>query len=191
MFARTPRLLLRPPWADDAAELYALINDQAIVRNLAHAPWPYGLDDARDFVTRDQDFFAPHFLMVRRTDSGPQIIGSVGMGRDPDGGLEIGYWVGRTYWGQGYASEGARAVLGVARMLGHRRISAGHFTDNPASGAVLRKLGFSETGQVLPRFSLGRADHVPCRLFSLDLAPDNASDADDDVEMMRTGALAA
>lgn len=190
MFARTPRLLLRPPWADDAAELHAQINDAAIVRNLAHAPWPYGLDDAHDFVARDQDFFVPHFLMVRRAANGPQIIGSVGLGRDPDGAVEIGYWLGRAFWGQGFAVEGARAVLGIARMLGHRRISAGHFTDNPASGAVLRKLGFAETGREVPRFSRGRGQAAPCRMFALDMSPDNSADAEEP-EMTRPGMLAA
>ena len=55
MFARTERLLLRPGWAEDAPALARAIADEAIVRNLATAPWPYGIDDARDKIAKDAD----------------------------------------------------------------------------------------------------------------------------------------
>ena len=54
MFARTPRLLLRPGWSEDAPALYEAIRDQGIVRNLATAPWPYQLSDAEAFLARER-----------------------------------------------------------------------------------------------------------------------------------------
>ena len=62
-------------------------------------------------------------------------------------------------------------MLDIARhALGLKRLSSGHFVDNPASGRVLRKLGFRPTGRTATRYSAGRGADVPCALFSLDLA---------------------
>ena len=61
------------------------------------------------------------------------------------------------YWGRGFATEATRAVIEIARLLGHARLSAGHFADNPASGRVLRKAGFKPTGQIAKRHSCGKA----------------------------------
>ncbi|WP_370073167.1 GNAT family N-acetyltransferase [Novosphingobium sp. THN1] len=54
MFIRSERLFLRPAWPEDWAELHALIDDEAVVRNLSRAPWPYGPDDAKRFVAVPQ-----------------------------------------------------------------------------------------------------------------------------------------
>ena len=70
-----------------------------------------------------------------------------------DDEVELGYWIAREYWGRGYATEAARAVLRLAKVLGHREAGvAGHFIDNPASGAVLRKVGFEPTGKLRRRY---------------------------------------
>ena len=49
MFHRTERLLLRPAWIEDAEGNYAGIGEHAVIRNLARAPWPYTIDNAREF----------------------------------------------------------------------------------------------------------------------------------------------
>ncbi len=51
MFARTPRLLLRPGWSEDAPALAEAIGDPAVVGKLARAPWPYRLEDAEAFIS--------------------------------------------------------------------------------------------------------------------------------------------
>lgn len=176
MFARTERLLLRPGWREDAPALAAAIGDQAIVRNLATAPWPYGIGDAEAFLTRDCGPQATSFLMLRRTGGAPKLVGSAGFGLTPDGETELGYWVARPYWGLGYATEGAQAVIDIARhSLRLPRLVAGHFLDNPASGRVLEKLGFRPTGRVRPRFSAARGTAAPCRELVLDLGTDAGS----------------
>lgn len=171
MFARTDRLLLRPGWADDAPALLAAIADEVIVRNLATAPWPYGMADAHAFLARERGPADPSFLLFRRTRGAPQLVGAAGLGQDPDGGVELGYWIARPYWGLGYATEAAEAVVGIARdALRLRTLSAGHFVDNPASGRVLEKIGFRPTGEIGRRYSAARRTSADCRLFECDLS---------------------
>ncbi|AOL94407.1 GNAT family N-acetyltransferase [Porphyrobacter sp. LM 6] len=168
MFHRSERLFLRPAFPEDCGAILAGIGDEGIVRNLARAPWPYRIDDARAFAALPQDTRLPHFLV---TIPGKGVIGSAGMG-EHDGQPELGYWIAREHWGRGYATEAAGAVLKIARTLGHRRVVAGHFIDNPASGKVLRKLGFAPTGQIAKRHSLARGGMVDSVEYALDLEAD-------------------
>jgi RimJ/RimL family protein N-acetyltransferase len=178
MFARTERLLLRPGWAEDAPALARAMGDEGIVRNLAKAPWPYTDAHAREFLARDRGAETPLFLIFRRTDGAPELIGGIGIDMDGDA-PEFGYWLARRHWGQGYATEAGRAVIDIARhSLGLRRMVSGHFTDNPASGRVLEKLGFRPTGRLARRYSAGRKAWVPCRLFERELADADADCAD-------------
>lgn len=165
MFARTERLLLRPAWGEDAPAILAAIGEEAIVRNLATAPWPYRLEHAQAFVRLERDPRHPCFLVFARTRAAPQLVGGIGIHPDPSGQVELGYWIARPHWGRGYATEAGRAVLGIARALGHKPLVAGHFLDNPASGAVLWKLGFRPTGKVVQRHSLARGGDAPSALF--------------------------
>jgi RimJ/RimL family protein N-acetyltransferase len=165
MFARTERLLLRPGWIEDAPALARAIGEEAVVRNLATAPWPYGEEAARAFLNRPVATTEPRFLIFARTGGAPRLVGGCGISPAPGGELELGYWIARPYWGLGFATEAGRQLVRIARAMGLPRLTAGHFTDNPASGAVLRKLGFRPTGKVAPRFSLARGDEAPCALF--------------------------
>ncbi|GGD46942.1 GNAT family N-acetyltransferase [Erythrobacter arachoides] len=165
MFMRTQRLFLRPAWIEDAPAVAHLIAEPEIVRNLARAPWPYGLAEAEAFVTMPQDPKAPHFLLHL---PGQGVIGSAGFGRQ-GAEVEIGYWIGRRWWGQGFATEAAAALLDLARMIGHRRLVAGHFADNPRSGSVLRKVGFVPTGTVARRHSEARGEDAALVEFACDL----------------------
>jgi RimJ/RimL family protein N-acetyltransferase len=156
MFARTPRLLLRPGWPEDAQALHRALSDEGIVRNLATAPWPYALADAEAFLAREREPQLPAFLAFNRTRGRPHLVGGCGIGRREDGGLELGYWIARPFWGLGFATEATRAVMRIARAAGDARITASHFIDNPASGRVMRKIGFRPTGSYVRRFSAGR-----------------------------------
>ncbi|MFO6445544.1 GNAT family N-acetyltransferase [Erythrobacter sp. NE805] len=173
MFHRSQRLLLRPIWPEDWQDLLAGIADEGVVRNLATAPWPYREADARAFAARPADPLHPRFLITRAADAA--VVGCIGFGpisdaaNDP-GAPELGYWIARDHWGQGYATEAGAAVLAIAAILGHRELSASHFLDNPASGKVLRKLGFEPTGLVQERWSCGRGGHAPTALYRKVLA---------------------
>ncbi|MGI9374663.1 MAG: GNAT family N-acetyltransferase [Tsuneonella suprasediminis] len=155
MFHRSERLFLRPAWPEDWEAVFEGIADQGIVQNLGRAPWPYAPEDARAFVSRRQDPDFPSFLVVIPDANGARPIGCVGIDNQ-NGEANLGYWLGRRWWGQGYATEAARAVCEIAHAIGHRRLVASHFVDNPASGRVLRKVGFRPTGIVRPHSSLGR-----------------------------------
>lgn len=176
MFHRTERLLLRPAWPEDWEMILWGIGDERVVRNLARAPWPYLPQHAREFARRGQDPRYPAFLLTLPQEQGSRLVGCAGLGENPGRtGAELGYWVARPYWGQGFATEGARGVIEVARLLGHARIEGGHYLDNPASGRVLRKLGFQPTGAVKPRDCLARGKKTPCALYTLDLETDAAA----------------
>ena len=170
MFARTPRLLLRPGFPEDAPALATAIGDEAIVRNLATAPWPYRMRDAEAFLAKPRDPVLPSFLIFERGPAAPQLVGSCGLGRRPSGSVELGYWIARSFWGRGLATEACEALVDIARTLGFQSLEGSHFLDNPASGRVLEKLGFEPLGIVAPRMSCGRGEEVPARLMRLELA---------------------
>ena len=172
MFARTERLLLRPGWTEDAPALARAIADEAIVRNLATAPWPYGVAEAEAFLAAPRDPVLPSFLISERTEAAPRIVGACGLGRRPSGAVELGYWIARAHWNRGFATEAAMALLDIARTLGLARLEASHFVDNPASGRVLEKLGFVPTGLTAQRHSCARGCEAPSRLLRLRLTAD-------------------
>ncbi|MEH6790421.1 GNAT family N-acetyltransferase [Parasphingorhabdus sp.] len=176
MFAVTPRLLLRPGWPEDAEALFATINDEAIVRNLARAPWPYRLEDARAFLSLPTDIASPRWLIFSRIGGPPTLVGCIGLDTLDNGDAELGYWIDRSFWGRGFATEAGMAVLENARTLGHRRLVASHFADNPASASVLRKLGFRPTGETVERFSRGRGTSVPANGYACLLEDEQDSD---------------
>jgi RimJ/RimL family protein N-acetyltransferase len=195
MFARTPRLLLRPGWMEDARALTDAIGHDAVLRNLARAPSPYTLADAEVFLGRPQLQSLPRLLAFTRTLGAPRLVGGCGIHRDADGAPELGYWIARPYWGLGFATEAARAVLGIARAMGHADLRARHFADNPASGNVLRKLGFRFTGRVERQYSPGRNAEADSLLFEQGeedhMAPETASELYGDAMPGEQHALAA
>ncbi len=182
MFIRSERLFLRPGWPEDWQDLLARIAVPEVIKNLATAPWPYTADHARDFAQKQQDARCPHFFVTVPASITPgDLIGCVGLGRDDDSGdVQLGYWFGREHWGRGYATEAARAVLRLARTLGHQRIVAKHFTDNPASGRVLAKLGFHPTGELRSSYSLARGCEAPALVYAAEFSGASDSDGDDD-----------
>jgi len=183
MFMRSERLFLRPAWPEDWEELHSRVADEAVVRHLAKAPWPYTAEDARRFASQPQDQRLPQFFITAPTGAEPaRLIGGIGLSADGDA-VELGYWLAREHWGKGYATEAARAVISVARVLGYKRLVAGHFFDNPASGRVLRKVGFRPTGRIRQQFSLARGMDVASVEHELDLS--EPCRCDDDPTMMR------
>ncbi len=169
MFIRSERLFLRPGWPEDWAELHALIDDEAVVRNLARAPWPYGPDDAKNFASLAQDQKHPHFFITLPGAHGSRLIGCIGLAQF-GAEMELGYWLGQPFWGQGFATEAARAVLSLAQALGHRRVIATPFVDNAGSARVLAKAGFRPTGEVRRIQSPARSEPVAAPVQAIDLA---------------------
>ncbi|MBA3667399.1 MAG: GNAT family N-acetyltransferase [Sphingomonas sp.] len=169
MFARTERLLLRPGWAEDAPALARVIADEQVARGLSSSPWLYRQEDVEAFLAAPRDPALPAFLITKRTDGAPRLIGSCGLSRRPSGAVELGYWIARPDWGRGFATEAAAALVAIARTLKLPRLEASHFVDNPAAGRVLEKLGFVPTGLSANRYSCVRGGQEAARLFRLRL----------------------
>lgn len=162
MFALTPRLCLRPGWPEDAGDLARAIGFEAVVTKLAYVPWPYREKDARDFLSSAWQEPGPRFLIAERANG--RLIGCI----EATGGI-FGYWLTPDAWGRGYATEAGRAVIAIARdALRLPSLKASWFLDNPASGRVLTKLGFRETGREMQP-SLARGGDVPSAMVELDL----------------------
>lgn len=191
MFARTPRLLLRPGWSDDAAALATALNDENIARNLGRVPHPYTLEDAQAFLGRPGDARHPRLLAFLRTHGAPRLIGGCGLTPAADGRAELGYWIARPYWGLGFATEASRALLQAARTFGARAIIARHAIDNPASGRVLRKLGFRATGDYVRTPSTGRGEEVLTALYAAEDESEDAMRADFAAELYADSSVLA
>ena len=168
MFARTPRLTLRPAWPEDAAAITAAIAHETVVTKLAVVPWPYTEAHAAEFIGLP-DTPAHLFRVVMAHEAGGvRLVGGIGLHRRGDE-QELGYWFAPTAWGRGYATEAARAMVDIARYtLRLRRLVSAHFLDNPASGRVLAKLGFVETGREM-RPCAARGHDVPGAIVALEL----------------------
>jgi RimJ/RimL family protein N-acetyltransferase len=141
----TPRLHLRRPLEQDAAAIIAIAGDWEIARRLARMPHPYGPADVRfffDHVVPNEPTWA---ILWRETG---RLIGIMGLAPAPDArSAELGYYIERDCWGRGVATEAARAVTKLAfESLGYVKLTSGYHADNPASGRVLAKLGFTIVG---------------------------------------------
>ncbi len=168
MFARTERLILRPSWPEDAEPLARALSNPDIARNLLSVPSSYDVTAAHQWIDRPRDPRLPDFLAFLRTRGAPRLVGGAGISQRENGKLELGYWIERSHWGLGFATEATRAVMRVARATGLMGISAGHFLDNPSSARVLRKIGFHPTGRIEPRLSRARDSEVPMVEFEYD-----------------------
>lgn len=178
MFARTQRLTLRPGWPEDAAALTAAIAHEAVAHKLARLPWPYTVEHATEWLAQLSRPAEVSRLILAHEGGHARIVGGIGI--HPDGDAhEIGYWLTPDAWGRGYATEAGRAMLGIARYgMGLKRLTSGHFIDNPASGRVLTKLGFRPTGVVV-RHCLAQGVDKPCATLELDLSEsDSAGESD-------------
>jgi RimJ/RimL family protein N-acetyltransferase len=167
-YLESERLLLRPPEPRDVAAITTWIGDFEVAKNLATVPHPYREADARAHVAQAIEARAKGegfvFVVTRRQDE--MVLGHCGL-RLKDGAWRLGYWLGRPFWGQGYASEAAALVLRYAfDVLRADRVGAGWFHDNPASGRILEKLGFSYDGAA-PQASLARGHEVYCHQAKL------------------------
>jgi 8-oxo-dGTP diphosphatase len=162
----TERLILRPLLAHDADALHRLINDWEVTRNLAVVPFPYPRPLADDWIAstaRELAAGLAYNLAITGRDGDQEILlGVVGLRLDgtPRTG-QLGYWVGRRFWGHGVATEAAGRVVrwGFANLELDRMV-AYVATDNPASAAVLRRIGFRQTGEGM-KHSVARGAEGP------------------------------
>lgn len=175
---KTERLTLRTLTLADATRFSLLSSDPGVARMTRGIPSPNPPIAAEGWIllraARAPLGVEENFAIVL-ADEG--LIGAVGAFRGECGGKtgwEIGYWIGRPFWGRGFATEAVGALLDYMRRRAMTPIHACHFADNPASGRVLEKLGFTPFGEIRPSFSLARGGEAPTRYLALS-TPDRAA----------------
>ncbi|CFX14095.1 GCN5 family acetyltransferase [Candidatus Filomicrobium marinum] len=141
---RTRRLRLRELTQADARRIAEIGADWDIASMTSRMPYPYSEAAADQWINGIHDK-----EVVRGIALDGQLIGVTGYLPDEDGqSAEIGYWLGKSYWGQGYATEAAAALIAYCfRRERFSHVTCGHYIDNPASERVIAKLGFTPIGR--------------------------------------------
>lgn len=158
----TPRLRLRPLRTGDAVQIARLAGDWDVARMTARIPYPYTEAQANEWIDG-----LPDNEEVFAIEKDARLIGLCGLMKTNDEVAEIGYWIGKQWWGDGLATEAAAELIRYAfRTLKIARITCCHYEDNPASRRVIEKLGFTETGRCVSWCDARRRD-VPTITYQL------------------------
>lgn len=167
---RTERLLLRPFRAADVEDALAYRNDPEFARFLSHVPQPFTQSDAEAMValilSEPWDRFATFAV-----DLDGELIGTVNLEIDPDTrSAMLGYAIGRAWWGQGIATEAARATIawGIA-TYGLTRIWASTDVHNVRSQRVMEKLQMRREGVALAHHVGRDGEPIDQVAYGLDL----------------------
>ena len=152
----TARLLLRACTMADAADMQQLAGDRDIAASTLRIPHPYEDGMAERFMSTHQEDFdqglGVNLAIALRSHGSPDgtYLGGIGLTIDQShDSAEMGYWIGKPYWNQGYGTEAAGAIIRYAfEVLGLNRVYAAHFTRNPASGRIMQKIGMTYEGQL-------------------------------------------
>src|SRR6185369_835708 len=143
------RLILRRLAPDDADAITALVNDWDVVRYTAMIPFPYQREMAVGFIQSQAEVnrHGSFNLAITRKSDG-QLIGCIGLirGATATGG-ELGYWLGKPFWSQGYGSEAVACLVDFAfTEIGLEHLIASAVPTNFASHRVQEKNGFVVDG---------------------------------------------
>jgi ribosomal-protein-alanine N-acetyltransferase len=164
MTITTQRLVLRAIEPRDAARISLLAGDFDVASMTGTIPYPYSEQMAADWI---ESALGGEEGVVLAVDRAGALIGCVGYRADDRGGAELGYWFGKPYWGNGYATEAASALITYAFEQGRLGyLTIGHFADNPASARVIAKLGFKQNGGVV-RDCAARGTRSRCLTYRL------------------------
>jgi RimJ/RimL family protein N-acetyltransferase len=137
---------LRPYALEDADRLAVLLNDPDVTAMTSSIPYPYARSDAEAFLSNVRDEDGRQVSRAITLDGA--LVGGVGLGPRPSGREELGYWVGKAYWGQGIATRAVALFLDVLREHGlEGPLHAQTVRSNHASQKVLLSNGFVFTGE--------------------------------------------
>jgi ribosomal-protein-alanine N-acetyltransferase len=146
---KTGRLVLRPLGPMDAATVERLAGEKDVASTTRLLPHPYPPGMAEQWIGTLPSLYQRAEMInwgIALVDG--LLLGSIRLTLNPvDNHAEMGYWVGKPYWNNGYCTEAARAVVGYGfDKLDLERIYANYMARNPASGRVLMKLGMQQEG---------------------------------------------
>ena len=147
---QTDRLVLRPFRNEDQQALLLLISEKEVAATTLRIPHPCTLADVQDWLaTHRQEYEMEKTIRwaicLRHPDT---LVGGISLFLNaPFQSAELGYWIGKPYWGQGYASEAAKKVVDFGfDTVGLNRIEAHFMQENGASAKILEKLGMQYEG---------------------------------------------
>jgi 8-oxo-dGTP diphosphatase len=166
---RTGRLLLRALEAEDAPAFHRLINDWDICRRLPDAPFPYLAEQARDWIAQAAaDRLAGRAEQFGIVDAASgALMGCAGV-RVKGAAAELGYWLGRAHWGQGFGLEATRRLTEwVFATQPVDRLTAMVAADNDGSIAILDRLGFRAAGKGSKIFTCRPGQKLPVKFYEL------------------------
>ena len=145
------RILLRPLKYSDADDIYKNAREREVSKWTCNIPYPYTKNDARKFIKHSILGLRKkqtYIFAIVLNDTG-RLVGAIEIKPSHKGGKkgELGYWLGKPYWGQGIVSEAIKLALIFAfKKLKLHRLSACVFKENTASKKVLLKNGFKLEG---------------------------------------------
>jgi len=166
----TDRLILRPFEISDGSRVQELVDCREVYEVTSLIPYPYKDGMAEDWIATHKKAYDEDrgvvFAIVEKKSL--DIIGAIGIGGDQQNKRgTMGYWIGVPYWGQGYATEAAKAALDFAfNVLDYHRVEADHFECNPASGRVLQKIGMQREGRMIDHVLKDGVYHT-CILYGI------------------------
>ncbi|WP_170330420.1 GNAT family N-acetyltransferase [Ruegeria arenilitoris] len=133
---KTERLVLRRFRREDSSRLVTLLNDLEVARWLTVVPHPYEDTHSAEFIdtmANEHDAFA-----ITKDDT---LVGCISTGS------QLGYWVEKGSWGQGFVTEACRAMIARFFRSDRSELTSGYHLGNERSKSVLTKLGFKPDGQ--------------------------------------------
>ena len=136
---QTDRLTIRPIRRMDGRRLGELGRDPEVFRWIPEIQLPFHAGGWIEELFADPQNYFRHAIELAETGA---VIGAVQLNRRPNLLLQLGYWLGKPYWGQGYATETVEAVLAFVDARTREPIHAAVHPDNRASRAVLENNGF-------------------------------------------------
>ena len=148
----TPRLVLRPFTPTDAPIVQELLSDPEIAAGTLRIPHPYPAGAAAEWIAGlapkwAEGRFAAWALAAAASD---RVLGAISLRVTPaHRRAEVGYWVARAAWGQGYATEAVRAMVDYGfEVLDLHRVEGHCYAENSASGRVMQRAGMRHEGRV-------------------------------------------
>ncbi len=159
---KSKRLLLRPLTRRDAPQIALLAGEWNVACMTDRIPYPYQEQDAMEWING-----LPPEEHVFAIDLNGTLIGLCGVLERKQGEAEIGYWIGKPWWGDGYATEATTALLSYCfKERKFSRLICCHYFDNLASARVIKKLGFEKTGEC-SAWCQARRQQVPAVTYEL------------------------
>jgi len=146
----TNRLLLRSLRREDAEKIEELAGDYEVAKTTLSIPHPYPQGSAVDFIENslqaEKKGEYTIFAIVEKDMN--HLIGIINISTTPahERG-ELGYWIGKPYWGMGYGTEATRLMISYAfETFSLNKIFARAVTHNPGSWRIMEKVGMTHEG---------------------------------------------